>query len=154
MKPFALFSLMAAIASAAFAQADDRSDIDLLYAKLGRAMMAKSVAGVVALESPDFYSKVQGRILDKRQSEAETKKQFAAMRTVRKYNQKLLSVEVKGTRAVVLSSYVLEGTAADAKNIQTLSFSGKFKTTLVKSAAGWQFQAIEDVPPIPKGPPK
>ena len=154
MKAFSFLALVLGVGSAALAVADDRSDIDLLYAKLGRAMMAKSVAGVVALESPDFSSKVQGRTLDKRQSEAETRKQFAGLRTVRKFSQKLLSVEIKGTRAVVVSTYVLEGTSVntggDAKDIQTMSLSGKSKTTLIKSAMGWQFQSIEDIPPVPK----
>lgn len=134
-----------AVTSCLSARADDKSDINALYAKLSQAFKAKDTKGIVALGTPDFTSKMPGRpAMDMKASEQGMDEGFKAMKSMDQVVMKPDKITIKGKTAVVMGHYSFKATVMGPKGkTQTMTDQGTSKDVLAKTPKGWLFKSTE-----------
>lgn len=143
--------LLAGVGS--FASADDRKEIEALYAKFVQAFKKKDVNAILETGTPDFAQKgVDGTVLNAKQVEAMMRQQFATIKAIKKMEVKIKEVKIKGKTATVLSSFTLvweivdkEGQLGTKGKTHTLTVLGTTRDTLVKTDKGWKFKLAENL---------
>jgi ketosteroid isomerase-like protein len=133
------------------AHADDATQIKALYAKLAKAMENKNVAGIHALDTPDFVSLQQGRKVSGKDVEAQMQQQFAMFHKIRSMKINITSIKIHGKTADVSTSFKFEGEMGTPPNApkgankpHIFNMSGTVANTLVKTSAGWKFKTMQE----------
>ncbi len=150
---FGLALTMAACFTGAQARADDRKEIDALYAKLAQALRTKNADATLSLETHDFTAKSpDGKLLNGKQLAAQMKQENADVKSVKAVNIKVKSADIKGKTAKVTSSFDYVGEVEDKQGhmgpkgkTHVMSMSGEVKNDLVKTASGWKFKTMQQV---------
>jgi ketosteroid isomerase-like protein len=153
MKRFAtLAAVLAAMSITGAARADDRKDIEALYAKLRQALMTNKPEATLALETPDFVAKQpDGSTMTGKQLVAQMKQEAAGSKLT-KMDIKLDKIDVKGKTAKVVTKFIASGEMVDKAGMMgkkgakhTMDVSGSIKNDLVKTAQGWKFKTMESL---------
>jgi len=130
--------------------ADDRKDIDALYAKLTQAMKNKDADATLALETPDFVATSPGGgKMNGKQFAAQMKQENAGVKSIKSIDIKVKSVDIKGKTAKVTTNFNYavevedkEGHMGPKGKTHIMSMIGEVKNDLVKTAAGWKFKSM------------
>jgi ketosteroid isomerase-like protein len=133
------------------ARADDRKDIDALYAKLAAALKAKNPDAILALQTPDFKSKgPDGKTMTGKELAVQMKQENAAIGKVTSSEIKVKSAAIKGNTAVVTSSFVFSAEVPDPQGhmgpkgkTHTMGMTGTAKNDLVRAGGAWKFKTME-----------
>ncbi|HLK56377.1 MAG TPA: DUF4440 domain-containing protein [Chthonomonadaceae bacterium] len=134
------------------ASADDRKEIEAVYAKLRQAILHKNPNATLALETPDFVARQMGRrtSMTGKQLAAQMKSQDAMVRSIDKMEIHLADVAVRGKVASVTSNYLYAGKIVDRQGVMgprgkvhVLSLTGLNHNTLVRTSGGWKFSSLE-----------
>lgn len=133
------------------ARADDRADIQALYARLSKALTSGRLDDTLALETPDFKSVgIDGRVQNGRQLVAEMKQHSAGMKLLA-MNIRIASMSIKGATADVTTRFDAKSETTDAAGQMgpkgakhVLTMSGVMHNTLVKGRGGWKFRTLEE----------
>lgn len=125
------------------ARADDKSDITALYKKLEKAIVAKDIKGVMATSTKDFSYTENGKTITGEAMSAQMQQQFTMMSGTPKAKFSIISIDVKGKSATVVSTDVTEMSMAlqDGKAHKIVA-SGKSKDLLVKTKDGWLMKTV------------
>lgn len=126
------------------ARADDRADIEALYAKISAAMKAKNTKAIYALGTSDFVTKEQGVTMNAKDSAKMMEEQFKSMKKIHQCTMKASKITIKGTNAVVINDSTFDATTSgpDGKSHKMVMI-GSSKDTLVKTKKGWLFKSVE-----------
>jgi ketosteroid isomerase-like protein len=126
------------------ARADDKADIEALYAKISAAMKSKNLKAIYALGTSDFTTKANGVTMGTKESAKMMEDQFKTLKKVNNCSMKISKITIKGASAVVLSDSVFDATVSgpDGK-IHKMADTGTSKDTLVKTKKGWLFKNVE-----------
>ena len=133
--------------------ADDRKDIDALYAKLIKAIETNHPEATLALETPDFTSKDHtGKAITGKQLAEQMKMESAASNNI-KMSLKIAACKVTGKMADVSTTFTYQSEMVDKDGhmgpkgkTHVMSMSGKINNKLAKTAAGWKFKSMEEIP--------
>ena len=139
--------LTAGIANAG--RADDRAEIDALYARLAEALRNKTPEATLALETPDFTAQgADGKAISGKQL-AEQMKQNASGRDIKDVKITVKKAVIVGKTAKVTTNFgyaVLvedkDGHMGPKGGTHEMALSGEMKNDLVKTAAGWKFKTM------------
>ena len=144
----------AAIAVSVPAAADDRKDIEALYAKLAQALKTRNADATLALETPDFTAKgMDGKPMTGKQLAAQMKQENAGVKSVKSVDIKIRDMKITGKTAVVTTSFNYMVEVIDAEGhmgrkgqTHTMGMAGMVKNELAKTTSGWKFKSMEQSP--------
>ncbi len=132
------------------ARADDRSEIDALYAKLTAALKNKTPEAITALEAPGFTSTSAGKTINGKQLLEQMKQRNATSGPIKDVSVSVKKADIKGKSAKVVSdfSYTVEVVDKDGHmgakgGTHEMSMSGLVKNDLVKTYGGWKFLTMQ-----------
>ena len=150
------------------ARADDRAEIDALYAKLAQALKNRTPEATLALEAPGFTSASGGRKLTGKELVQQMKKQDAGTKDVKDVTISVKKAVITGKTAKVTTdfSYTIEvddpqGHMGPKGGTHEVSMRGLVKNDLVKTSGGWKFLSTQpgagkmlvDGKTVPQAPP-
>lgn len=133
-------------------RADDRKEIDTLFAKLNKAIAEKNPNAMLPLEAPDFVYHEGKVAMNGKQVARQMAQQDAMMGRTLKMTMKMVSCRIHGKSATTLTSYDYAGEVAapagqshGASKPHVMSISGTNRSELRKTSAGWRFTSTESV---------
>jgi hypothetical protein len=146
---FAATLVMAGLATAV--RADDRAEINALYARLEEALKTKTPEATLALETPDFTEKsANGKSISGKQLVEQMKQQYASIKDVKdvKITVKKATITGKTARVTTELNYTVlvedkEGHMGSKGGTHEMAMDGEVKNDLVKTAAGWKFKTTQ-----------
>ena len=127
------------------ASADDKSEINAVYAKLTRAFLNGDASGIAALTAPDFtYRHKNGMVEKGPQMIAQLKSEFARGMDVTKMENKILSLKISGNTAtaMTLGYGEMKQKGPDGK-VHVMTDKSTAKDVLVKTPNGWKFKSVQ-----------
>jgi ketosteroid isomerase-like protein len=131
------------------ARADDRAEIDALYAKLENALRNKTPEDTLALETADFTAMENGKRITGKQFVQEMKAQDAIVKAVKDVSIKVKKAAITGKTAKVSTDFRYtvevedpEGHMGPMGATHEMSMQGRVSNDLVKTAAGWKFRTM------------
>lgn len=150
MIPALTLMLVLVIAGSA-ARANDRQEIDALYARLKQAFLHKDADAFRALMTSDFTDKEPGRPpMNAQQSLAMMRQEFAATKSVKKMDFQIKKLTVQGKNATATTTFTFVGDIVDQAGqmgtkgkTHTMTMLGSSRDALVKTAKGWRFKGTE-----------
>lgn len=127
------------------AKADDKKDIEKLYATLSKHIKANNPEAILPLETPDYKSKTEtGQTLDGKQQVAMMKQQGAGNK-IKKFDIKITKMTVRGKTASVDTSFSATSESKDQKGkTHVMEMTGGVHNDLVKTKDGWKFKYMEE----------
>ena len=140
----------ALIAICGGARADDKKDIEALYAKLSKDIKDNKLDATLALETPDFKSKtLDGRTMTGKEM-VEQMKMEGANSKVNKFDIKINKMTVKGKMASVDTLFEVGTTMTDTSGMMgpkgkkhKITGTGAVHNDLAKTKDGWKFKNME-----------
>jgi ketosteroid isomerase-like protein len=150
-----IFNLMfvsaALFAFCAEASADDKKDIEALYAKLGKHIKANDPDAITSLETPDFKAKGRdGKMQDGKQLAAQMKQESAGNK-MKKFDIKVTKMTIRGKAASVDTSFDAVSEMVDAAGAMgpkgkkhKMAMTGTVHNELAKTKDGWKFKSMEE----------
>ena len=148
------------------ARADDRSEIDALYAKLTTALKNKTPEAVLPLEAPGFTSTSAGKKINGQQLLEQMKMRNATTGPIKDVSVAVKKADIKGKTAKVVTDFAYtvevvdkDGHMGPKGGTHEMSMSGLVKNDLVKTTGGWKFLTMQQgsgkmlVDGKPVGPP-
>ncbi len=125
------------------ALANDKQDIEALYTKLAKAVMAKDIKGITSTGTADMTYTEQGRTITAQQATAQMSAQFAAIKTAPKVKMTVLSCDVKGKEAKVGAKHYTElSVPGQDGKAHVITVTSKSKDLLVKTPKGWLMKTV------------
>jgi ketosteroid isomerase-like protein len=125
------------------ARADDTSDIHALFYKLARSMSAKDSSGVMAVGTSDLTYIEKGRVLSGNQIAEHMERRFRLMEGTPRCRFQVLSMQIKGRNASVLTSDFTEAEVSGATGrMHKVIATGRSRDELVKSKRGWLLKTV------------
>ncbi|HLJ54735.1 MAG TPA: nuclear transport factor 2 family protein [Chthonomonadaceae bacterium] len=132
------------------ARANDRADIDKLYAKLTAALKNLRPDDTLALEAPGFVStEPDGSKLNGQQVAAMMKKENEGVKSVKSVSIKIKECKITGKTAKVATDFSFaivvedkEGHMGKKGATHVMASSGKVTNDLVKTGDGWKFLSM------------
>ena len=132
------------------ARADDRAEIDALYAKLEQALKNKTPEATLALETPDFTAQGEGgKTISGKKLVEQMRQQNAAVQSIKDVKITVKKAVIAGKTAKVTTnfSYAVmvedkDGHMGPKGESHEMALSGELKNDLVKTAAGWRFKTM------------
>ncbi len=146
-----VFAGIAVISLAVSACADDRTEINALYAKLKQYLVTNNPDGILPLEMPDFKATMaDGKVLNGKALSARMKQQSAGSKLL-KMDIEPKKVDIKGKSANVLTFFSFSSEMVDAAGNMgpkgkkhVMAGSGNISNTLVKTPQGWKFKTMKE----------
>ena len=151
------------------ARADDRAEIDALYAKLAEALKNKTPEATLALEAPGFTCQGgDGKKITGKEFVQQMKKQNATSKSIKDVNIAVKKADIKGKTAKVTTDFGYtvevedrEGHMGPKGATHEVSMNGAVKNDLVKTPSGWKFLTMQqgvgkmlvDGKPVSSAPP-
>lgn len=125
------------------ARADDKKEIDALYNKVQKAMIAKDLKTIMASGTKDFTYTEAGKTMSGEQISSQMQQQFSMTVGTPKSKFTITSCVVKGkTASVECSNFTeMQIKLGDSKP-HTLVSNSKEKDSLVKTDKGWLMKAV------------
>jgi ketosteroid isomerase-like protein len=136
-------ALVGLVGISLIAHADDRKDIDALYSKVGKAMEAKDINGILATGTKDFTYTEAGKTMTGEQVSAQMKEQFKAVKGPMKSKLTVVSCKITGKTAMVISTDYseMQVPGQDGKSHKVVT-TGKSKDVVVKTDKGWLMKSV------------
>jgi ketosteroid isomerase-like protein len=141
-----LLAVPLALVSASAVRADDKAEINALYAKATAAVKARDAKAIQSLETPDFVEVLGGTKLNGAQTAEMMAQQFKVIKKFDTVRMSADKIDVKGKTAVVTagSSFTCSMTGQDGKSHKMAS-KVVTKDTLTKTPKGWLFSKVESL---------
>ncbi len=125
------------VASARTIKLDDESDIRALYAKMDKAYNEKDIASFMAGISKNYvWHDWKGHVQSSKDMESDMKKEFANRVTCDDHVT-IDSIDIKGSRATVVSTVKFDETYMEKGVRSRFSGTETAKDILMKTADGW-----------------
>lgn len=139
----ALCAILCLAGFSSIARADDRKDIEALYHKVEKAMMAKDVKGIMATGTKDFTYTGEGQTMTGDKVSAQMQQRFQMMQGNPTCKFTIISCKIKGKTATVVSSDTTAMTIAmqDGKPHKIVT-TGKSTDAVVKTNKGWLMKSV------------
>jgi hypothetical protein len=133
------------------AKADDKKDIEALYARLSKYIKDNKSDAILDLETPDFKAKtIDGKTKTGKEL-AEQMKMEGAHEKVKKFDIKIASMKIRGKSASVDTTFDVISEIVDAEGMMgpkgkkhKMSGTGAIHNELVKTKDGWKCKALEE----------
>ena len=131
-----------AAASGTAARADDASDIRALFYKVSRAMSAKDAGAIMAVSTRDLTYIEKGKILSGDQVYRHMQQRFRRMHGTPRARFTVLSMQVKGKSASVMTSDYTEAEVQGGTRDHKVVANGRSRNELVRTKQGWLLKSI------------
>ncbi len=139
----ALCGLICIAASSGISRADDRSEIQALYYKVGRAMSSRDAVGVMACGTADMVYIERGKSLYGDQISRRMEQRFRLMRGSPRCRVRVLSLTVKGKSASALTSNFTEAeVSGSGVSVHRVIANSTSRDQLVKTKRGWLMKSV------------